>query len=171
MRRLVLVLASLTSTGCATSNLRVVEASRPADRATFERLCKLAGTWQSQDPSGAWYDAAIFRVSSNGSVVVETMFPGAQHEMTNVYHLDGASVVLTHYCAVGNQPRMRAAATGGDSVAFEFDSVTNVTDPQTDVMSSMDLRFVDDDHVVQSWGSLKKTTHPEPVVFELQRKR
>lgn len=171
MFRPTLFLWTLALTGCATSNLKVVEPSRASDKATFERLCALAGTWQSTDPEGKVFEAAVFKVSSNGSSVVETMFPGSPFEMTNVYHLDGPSVVLTHYCAAGNQPRMRATNTGGERVAFEFDSVSNVTDASAEVMSSLDVHFVDADHIVQTWGSLKKVLHPEPVVFTLERKR
>ncbi len=36
------------------------------------------------------------------------MYPGMEHEMTNMYTLDGNTLVMTHYCAGGNQPRMRA---------------------------------------------------------------
>jgi hypothetical protein len=162
----------LLGAGCASFPLVLVDPPRASDQATFERLSKLAGTWQAQDPaSGAWYDAATFKVSSNQNAVVETMFPGQPHEMTNVYHFDGPSVVMTHYCAGGNQPRMRATATGGATVAFEFDSVTNVSSAETDVMSSMTLQFVDDDHIVESWSSLRQVAHAEPMVFKLQRKR
>lgn len=42
--------------------------------------------------------------------------------MTSVYHLDGADLRMTHYCAAGNQPRLRAeridAAAGEAEFAF-----------------------------------------------------
>ena len=34
---------------------------------------------------------------------------GTPMEMVTLYHMDGAELVATHYCAMGNQPRMRAA--------------------------------------------------------------
>ncbi|MEZ6019293.1 MAG: hypothetical protein R3F17_04090 [Planctomycetota bacterium] len=40
----------------------------------------------------------------------EIMFPGQPFEMTNVYRLDGNDLCVTHFCAVGNQPQMRATA-------------------------------------------------------------
>ena len=53
---------------------------------------------------------ARYAVTAAGSAVVETVFPGTEHEMVTVYHADGSDLVLTHYCMEGNQPRMRAKA-------------------------------------------------------------
>jgi len=49
------------------------------------------------------------------------------HEMTNVYHMDGPTLVMTHYCAAGNQPRLRAASGTSGTIDFKTDSVTNWT--------------------------------------------
>ncbi len=65
----------------------------------------------------------VFKLLSGGSAVRETMFPGTDHEMTNMYHLDGHDLVLTHYCAEGNQSRMRAKPGGKNNVLeFKFES-------------------------------------------------
>ena len=48
-----------------------------------------------------------FKTSAAGTVVMETMNPGTGHEMINMYHVDGDDLLLTHYCAGNNQPRMR----------------------------------------------------------------
>ena len=53
-----------------------------------------------------------FKISAAGTVVMETMGPGSEHEMINMYHLDGDDLVLTHYCAGGNQPTMRLDQRG-----------------------------------------------------------
>ncbi len=48
--------------------------------------------------------------------------------MINMYHLDGDDLVLTHYCAGGNQPHMkldRASATSG-KLQFDFIGGTNL---------------------------------------------
>ena len=51
---------------------------------------------------------SVIKVTAGGSAVHETLFPGSAHEMVSVYHLDGADLVMTHFCALGNQPRMKA---------------------------------------------------------------
>ncbi|MCK7511304.1 MAG: hypothetical protein MZV70_49445 [Desulfobacterales bacterium] len=50
--------------------------------------------------------SVTYRITANGSVVLETLFPGTDHEMLTLYHLDNDRLGLTHYCAMGNQPRM-----------------------------------------------------------------
>ena len=78
----------------------------------FDELKSLAGTWRGEiegeggEAEAEKMDEAIheFRVSAAGTVVMETMGPGTEHEMINMYHIDGDDLVLTHYCAGGNQP-------------------------------------------------------------------
>src|SRR5262245_23553537 len=78
----------------------------------------LEGTWESKGPDGK-VQVCEFKVSSAGSVVREIMFPGTPHEMTNVYSLDGNGLALTHYCAMGNQPHLRASAREGNKIDFQ----------------------------------------------------
>ena len=74
-----------------------------------------------------------YRVASGGSVVEETLFPGTPHEMISMYHLVDGELVLTHYCAMANQPRMRLdrKASTPDRLVFAFDGGTNF-DPAKD---------------------------------------
>ena len=111
-------------------------APAPVDGKTaFERLKTLAGTWQGQAGHGPADQAAIvtYRVASGGSVVEETLFPGTPHEMISMYHLVDGELVLTHYCAMANQPRMRLdrKASTPDRLVFAFDGGTNF-DPAKD---------------------------------------
>ena len=112
------------------------EPPAPVDGKTaFERLKTLAGTWQGQAGHGPADQAAIvtYRVASGGSVVEETLFPGTPHEMISMYHLVDGELVLTHYCAMANQPRMRLdrKASTPDRLVFAFDGGTNF-DPAKD---------------------------------------
>jgi hypothetical protein len=104
-------------------------------KAAFERLKSLAGTWQGQAGHGQPDAAATvtYRVASGGSVVEETLFPGTPHEMISMYHLVNGELVLTHYCALANQPRMRLdrSASTPDRLVFAFDGGTNF-DPAKD---------------------------------------
>jgi hypothetical protein len=104
-------------------------------RAAFERLKKMAGTWEGSVVSAAGPRASVvYAVTSGGSVVKETLFPGTSHEMISMYHLDGADLVATHYCAMANQPRMRLTrATSGEKaeLVFDFAGGSNV-DPAKD---------------------------------------
>jgi len=105
----------------------------PADgKAAFERLKALTGDWEGHVVKPDGPAARVeFRLAGNGSALVERLFPGTDHEMVSVYHLAGSDLVLTHYCAMANQPRMKltAGGTSGDLV-FDFAGGDNV-DPKT----------------------------------------
>src|SRR5471030_2984942 len=82
----------------------------PPTNAALEKMKKLAGTWLLADKDGKPTDevASAIKVTAGGSVVHETLFPGQPHEMISVYTVDGADLIMTHYCVLGNQPRMKA---------------------------------------------------------------
>src|SRR5437762_10088733 len=75
----------------------------------LEKMKKLAGTWVEADKDGKPTDkvVSVIKVTAAGSAIQETIFPGQPMEMVSVYHLDKGDVVMTHYCALGNQPRMK----------------------------------------------------------------
>jgi hypothetical protein len=139
----------------------------------FDRLKALAGEWVgTAGPPGGEKRAAVvsYRVTAAGSAVVETLFPGTPHEMVTVYHLDGGDLLLTHYCAAGNQPRMRAlAAKGGDRLDFEFVSGTNMK-PDDLHMHRASLVFDGNDHLRSIWTTYDKGQPTETVEFDLKRK-
>ena len=92
----------------------------------FENLKDLEGTWEGKEGTH------IFALSANGTVVMETMFPNSPHEMINMYHLDGDDLVMTHYCAGGNQPTMKLAeGSTATDMSFEFTGGSNM-DPEKD---------------------------------------
>lgn len=172
----VALLALTALAGCATSDHAVrprpVVVATAQDRAALlDQVKSLAGTWEMADDQGQKQVGAVFAVSSNGSVVREIMFPGAQHEMTNIYHMDGPTLLLTHYCAVGNQPRMRARPGEPGIIAFRFDGVSNYTGGNQTYMGEMVLTIKDADHIRQDWTSLKNGERQETTSFELSRKR
>jgi hypothetical protein len=121
-----------------------------APHAGFEKLKKLAGTWVMADKDGQPTDkvVSIIKVTSGGSAVHETLFPGQPMEMVSVYHLDGADLVMTHFCMLGNQPRMKAdPKSPPNQIHFEFAGGTNL-DPAKDMhMHEGTLTFIDDDHI------------------------
>lgn len=133
------LLAVLLLAGFAVATATANEEAFDA-QAAFDRLAEMAGTWtggakgegEAEEASGHEVKHT-FQVSAAGNVIMETMNPGTDHEMINMYHLDGDDLVLTHYCAGGNQPRMRivAEASTADHFVFDYDGGTNL-DPATD---------------------------------------
>lgn len=140
----------------------------------LERMRALAGDWVDADgnlgvPPGTV--VASYRVTGNGSAVVETLFPGSPHEMMTVYHVDGTDLVLTHYCAVGNQPRMRAKTLDGNVLEFAFDGGTNF-DPAKDMhMHDARIELVGPAELRGEWRSWEGGKPAEHVArFHVVRK-
>src|SRR4029077_1754769 len=79
---------------------RADEKATPETSPRFEALKKLAGDWVELGTDGKPTDKIVssIRVTSGGNTVQETLFPGSDHEMVTMYHLDGADLILTHYC-------------------------------------------------------------------------
>lgn len=142
--------AALSAAGCASH-------ARPAGSVTaeqqFEKLKTLAGTWVAA-PSSGMKGSVVYRVVAAGSAVEETVFPKSEHEMVTMYHLDGGELVLTHYCALGNQPAMRAApANDLSSIRFAFVRLGNGDASKDMHMHEGVLTFGDDGHLRSKWSA------------------
>lgn len=127
-----------------------VEAKAAAEHPQFEKLKKLAGTWVEADKDGKPTDVvvSVIKVTAGGSTVHETLFPGQPMEMVSVYHLDKGELVMTHYCMLGNQPRMKAdPKSPANQIKFEFAGGTNLDPAKDKHMHSGTLTFVDADHI------------------------
>src|SRR5437868_7105013 len=74
----------------------------------FDSLKTLAGTWEGTGMMDGKEQAVtvVYEVTSGGSILVERLMPGTPGEMISVYHRDGKTLSMTHYCALGNQPEM-----------------------------------------------------------------
>jgi hypothetical protein len=116
----------------------------------LERIKKLAGTWVESDKDGKPTDkvVSVIKVTAGGSAVQETLFPGTPQEMVSVYHRDGSDLVMTHYCMLGNQPRLKADPKApANQIQFKFAGGTNL-DPAKDMhMHEGTFTFIDDDHL------------------------
>ena len=99
----------------------------------FERLRSLAGAWEGPIEGQDGTAAVTYRMISGGKAVLEILFPGTDHEMLSIYLLDGGELRMTHYCAAGNQPRLRLdrkVSTPAD-LRFVFEGGANL-DPAKD---------------------------------------
>lgn len=129
----------------------VEKSAKAADgSAALEKLKKLAGTWVATDKDGKATDqvVSVVKVTAGGSTVHETLFPGEPHEMVSVYHLDKGELVMTHYCALGNQPKMKAdPESPKNQIRFLFTGGTNLDPAKDKHMHEGTLTFLDDDHI------------------------
>jgi hypothetical protein len=156
------VLLALLLLGLA---VRVPAAETPAPgadaaAAAMERLKTLSGEWTGKAGHGAqpFPVTVTYRVTGAGSAVVETLFAGTPHEMMTVYHLEAGELVLTHYCATGNHPRMRLDRSSSDptTLSFAFAGATNFDPAVAMHMHSGHIHQIDADHIEAQWVSWDK---------------
>lgn len=150
-------------------------------QAMFDTLKSLEGTWEGtaegtdvdELPEGEEPPKPVheFRVSAAGTVVMEMMNPGTDHEMINMYHLDGDELMVTHYCAGGNQPSMRLAAdkSTAEKMVFEFAGGTNL-DPAVDMhIHGAEITLVDEGHLNSVWTGYADGAEAGKMTFALAR--
>jgi hypothetical protein len=130
------------------------------------KLKALAGTWTKEKDGQTL--TVTFHPVANGSAVVESMFPGTPHEMVNVYHADGNAVMVTHYCAMGVQPRMLMTTADPKTMKFNFMDSTNLKSRNDAHMDSLELT-IEGDKLTENWSYFKDGKVTSNTVFELKR--
>jgi hypothetical protein len=142
-----LAMAMVLAAPCPPPALASEPARSGAER-TLARIAALAGDWEgTYEWSGARTSKgelkATYSTTGNGSAVVESILMDGITVMTSVYHLDGADLRMTHYCAARNQPRLKALslAEAAGHVKFGFIDVTNVTSPDQGYVDAVELRL------------------------------
>ena len=145
----------------------------------FALIKSLSGRWQGdflnpETKKPVTMETRI-RVTSHGNSVVHEM-KGAgdpdesdkiDHPVTMMY-LDGASLILTHYCDAGNRPRMSARLSpDGRTVDFDF---LDVAGPTTHGhMQSARFTFVDSTHHIEQWTWAMPNGKTMSVPMDLHR--
>src|SRR5262249_53389549 len=141
------VTASMASQG---GDKNTSKLPKPPTNPALEKMKKLAGTWLLADKDGKPTSeiASIIKVTAGGGVVHETLFPGQPHEMVSLYTVDGPDLIMTHYCVLGNQPRMKAdPKSPANRIVWRFAGGTNL-DPKKDKhMHEATLTIIDDDRL------------------------
>jgi len=124
------------------------------EASAFDKLCSLNGEWEGtyawsggRNTSGK--SEAQYYITGNGSAVVENLSMDGKPSMTSVYHLDGADLRLTHFCAAQNQPRLKATTVDpdGGQITFSFVDITNLRSPTAGHVQALDVRWLAPDHI------------------------
>ena len=159
-----ILVAGLAALCCA-------NASAGADD-VMAKLTALEGEWTFLDENGTdtGVVGAVFKPTANGSAVSEVMMPGGDHEMLNVYHADGDRVLMTHYCAAGNQPRLEIVPAGEDRLELRFESITNLAREGANHMHQAEFQWHGPDRLTTYWYSMQDgKLSEEATVIDLVR--
>ncbi len=169
------VVALLTGVFAAAPPAAAEEPMIPEPAPELARLRQLAGTWEGTVTHGDEGEAepakAVYRVTSAGSAIIETLFADTEHEMVTVYHMDAGQVVMTHYCAIGNQPKMgEQASNDGDAMSFEFIGGSNMNSEDDPHMHAMTIKFLGNDHIQANWTMYADGQPGHTAHIDLHRK-
>lgn len=170
-RQIVLWGALALCTAVLAAGTDVARAQNKGAESCFEQLKTLAGDWVGTGPDGKEITVLRFRVSAGGSAVEETEFPGTDHEMITLFHLDGDHLVLTHYCHLGNQPRMQATdASNPALISFECKGGGNLKSHDDAHMHAARYTFPGKDRLEAQWTLSDKGKPGFVAKFSARRK-
>lgn len=137
----------------AAATLSAQEKMRMKAPPAFESLKMLVGTWEGPNPEGGM-ETDVIRLISNGTAIEEVVQAKQDNQMVTIYSPDGERIAMTHFCSIGNQPRLETKPTTANQKEFDFafSGGTNIAGPDDPQMNHLLLRIVDKDHFVEVWG-------------------
>jgi hypothetical protein len=129
----------------------VAFAQTPAQK-SFDQLKSLTGSCEGKASEGNTVQV-FFRETAGGSALMSEIHGHGSDNMISMVHLDGPNrLFLTHYCSIGNQPRMTASASpDGITITFDFLDVTNLSAPDAGHMQHVVFTIVDANHHTELW--------------------
>lgn len=143
-------------------------AQGPSPKQAFEQLKKLVGTWEQSGQGGSF--KVVYKLTGGGSTLVETQFAGQPHEMVSMYHMYGDKLIMTHYCAAGNQPTL-IYKPGKEGKVLVFDFLRGSNMKATDMhIHAARIHLLSANEIKSDWiGWSDNKQAGEPTVFNLKR--
>ena len=141
----------------------------------FDKLKTLVGTWQGKHKGEkGMEDVKVeYQLTSGGSTLVEKLFPGTPHEMVSIYTptktATGSTVTMTHYCMLGNQPRMQLKTSDAKTMFFDFVDGANIASSKDAHMHSLKIKLTDHKHLTQEWSFYNAGKKIKTEVFHFVR--
>ena len=133
----------------------------------FDQLKSLAGSWSGKIPDGHTVEVSN-RLTSGGSVLMSEIM--GHEDMITMFHMDGDRLLMTHYCAAGNQPRMVGTLSpDGKTITFTFLDATNLLPSQGGHMERVVFTLIDANHHTEEWQFVGNDGQKHREMFDLQR--
>ncbi len=161
----------LTSTAAHAADASGNPATVIDSTAAFARLQTLAGEWQADTAMGK--ARVSYESIAAGTSLVEREAIANMPVMITVYHMDGDRLMLEHYCASGNQPRMEARSFNPETgeLSFRFLDATNLANKGAAHMHNATFRLIDNDHLTAAWELFEGGKRKSVENFEYTRVR
>jgi hypothetical protein len=141
----------------------------PKAETALKRIKALEGKWVgTKSEPGQPAVTTEFRPTANGTAVIETMMAGQPHEMVNLYTASGDTIIVTHYCAMGVQPRMKLSSGEAKEMKFDFLDGGNIKSRDEGHMDSLTLS-ADGEKLTENWAYFADGKVVSNTAFELKR--
>ena len=102
-----------------------VEMGDDAKSAAFEQVKKKLGKWEgtmTQGLTGAVFDVSyVFRLTSGGNTITETLVEDGV-EMLTTYSDDDGELVIKHYCGLGTEPIFEVDQLSAKILSIKLDN-------------------------------------------------
>jgi hypothetical protein len=136
---------------------------------SFDQLKSLAGSWEGKNSHGT-HLTVTFRDTAGGSALLSEVNGHGRENMVTIFYLDGPShLMLTHFSAAGNQPRMTGSTSAdGKTITFEFRDATGLKDPEAGHMAGVSFTIIDANHHTERW-TFADHGNETSNVFDLHR--
>jgi hypothetical protein len=143
----------------------------PAMPKEFDTLKALLGKWEGTSDMGKGKQkmTVTYELTSGGTAISEKMVSGPM-QMLTVYHKEGNSLGMTHFCAMGNSPRMHLKSAEGNKLAFEMTGAEGVSSMEENHMHALTLTMNDKNTLTQDWTNME-SGKSQSVSFKLKRKK
>jgi hypothetical protein len=153
MKNVSAIMVVLLLTASALASDYAQRANADLSKQAYAQIKLLVGKWIGKSTKG-WTDRIEFNLLAGGSAVEERSFDAHPGEtMLTIFHMDGDRLMLTHYCAAKNQPRLLATNISPDSktIEFTFTDATNLHSRDKGHMDKAIYRFIDNNHFTTRW--------------------
>jgi hypothetical protein len=158
---------SLRLATCLLMLLTTAAFAESGSEATFAKLKSLEGNWSGKTSEGQPVQIS-YRLTSGGSALMGEI--QGKEDMVSMFNMDGGRLLMTHYCAVGNQPRMVAVASpDGKTITFNYVDATNLLGAQPGHMDRMVVTMIDANHYSEEWDFATTSAPKMHERFDMQR--
>ena len=138
----------------------------------LQRIKMLGGVWEGTSKKDGKEEKVTveYHVTSGGSAVVETLFPGTPAEMVTIYHDEGGKLSMTHYCMLANHPVMDLVKSGNNRLEFSLAKDGHVDAAKEKHMHALTLDFPDSTHLNHRWVCYENGKENEVAALSFTKK-
>lgn len=137
----------------------------------LQKIKSLVGTWVGEMDHGQGPQKVqiVYCVTAAGSAVMETFNPGTPMEMVTMYHDEKGKLAMTHYCMLGNQPKMRLINASDKQLALDLAEESDI-DKDAPHMNALTIDFLAADSIRHTWGCCQGGDKITNMSVEFKRK-